>query len=53
MKSLKRLKIALADLSKPQPRPKEKLSDWLTRQPGSTKRGVARGNFVLPSHVKP
>jgi hypothetical protein len=30
---------------------KIRLDVWLLTQPGSTKRGVARGNFSLPLYV--
>lgn len=31
--------------------PRINLVDWLKSQPASTRRGVARGNFVLPAYV--
>jgi hypothetical protein len=32
-------------------RGKTKLTDWLKTQPGSTRRGVSRGNFTLPNYI--
>ena len=40
--------------SLPKPaRPYRRLDEWLKEQPGSTRRGVARGNFQLPGYVIP
>jgi hypothetical protein len=37
--------------AKKKEKPRVKLADWLAKQPWSTKRGVARGNFRLPEYV--
>ena len=47
MTKLKRLKQALSDI----PKRSVRLCDWLKDQPGSTRRGVQRGNFQIPKYV--
>jgi len=49
MKASKRLKQSLAEIARTAG--KIPLKDWLRGQPGSTRRGVARGTFKLPDCV--
>ena len=54
-KPLKIVRASLADTEKRKSEaPKATripLKKWLVAQPGSTRRGVARGTFTLPSYV--
>jgi hypothetical protein len=49
MKLSKRIKASLQALESK--RGKIKLSVWLETQPSSTRKGVKRGTFQLPSYV--
>lgn len=49
MKKLKRLKRSMEAAEKN--RGRAKLADWLLTQPGSTRRGIARGVFIIPPYV--
>jgi hypothetical protein len=48
MKPHKRLMASLRAAEQPKRIPLEK---WLETQPGSTRRGVESGKFLLPGHV--
>jgi hypothetical protein len=49
---LKSVRASLADAEKRKSEPRRiPLKKWLATQPGSTRRGVARGTFILPSYV--
>jgi hypothetical protein len=51
-KLLKNVRASLADAKKHKNEPQRiPLKKWLAAQPGSTRRGVARGTFTLPSYV--
>ena len=53
MKASKRLKIAIAEIAAhAKDKPKIRLIDWIKDQPWSTRKGIERGNFVLPSYVR-
>jgi hypothetical protein len=53
MKASKRLKMALAEIEKhAKDKPKVKFSQWINTQPWSTRRGIHRGNFVMPDYVE-
>ena len=53
MKAHRRLMISLKNIEAERARVRNKtpLSEWLKQQPGSVKRGIARGTFQLPSYV--